>query len=566
MRYALPPDNPDYRETAPPLAGTLIDGDIPEQDVIFDPADGHTHNGTDSRQVDHDDLANVSEDQHHTKQHNLWDSAHHGDVTGTPANGDLVYRNSSWQLLPKSTNGFFLWLASGLPAWIQLAFSHITGTISDAQHGALTTSSTHALGGDASGTTAAVTVNKIKGLTVATPAAGDDGQYLRYNHATGYTWETPADTTGSDGSDHNLFSHADTTGSPAEGDLIYRNASSQWTRRAIGSAGAFLRVVSGLPAWATAAFSDLTGAISDAQHGALSTSSSHSMAGDVSGTTAAAVVDKIKGLAVTAPAAGDDGQFLRYNHATGYTWETPTDSTGSNGSDHDLFSHADTTGTPATGDVIYRNGSSQWTKLAAGAAGTFLTMGATVPAWGNLSAIATGDVAYTANAGKVTAIQNVAIPAPTSAEDEKAVVYDHGTTAFVYRNRDCELSGGWSRNNLGTNAGAIMSRVGGGGNNLNAPWIPHRAGVITGLSVATDGDIGGVGDLYTIGLWINGSNTLAALVLTGTAGTDVSAYTTTGGGALPVTFAAGDQVELRDGETGTLAAVGAQAQIFGYFT
>jgi len=351
---------PSQSRPSPPLqAGGLTD----ESEINFDPTDGHNHDGSGSAPVDHDSLTNVSEDQHHDKQHNLWDSAHHGDVTGTPANGDIPYRDTTWKRLPKSTNGFFLWLASGLPAWVQLAFSHITGAITDAQHGALTTSSTHGLGGDASGTTAAVTVDKIKGVTAPTPVSGDDeklfvydhgttawvlralagdvsggaaavsvdkvkgksvttpvdpthtGQYLKFD-GTGLTWDDPPGDggTGSDGSDHNLFDHADTTGTPAEGDLIYRNGSSQWARRAIGSAGAFLRVVAGLPAWASAAFSDLTGAITDAQHGALTTSSTHGLGGDASGTTAAVAVNKGKGITFPAPGAGDNAKVLQYDH------------------------------------------------------------------------------------------------------------------------------------------------------------------------------------------------------------------------------------------------------------
>ena len=46
------------------------------------------------------------------------------------------------------------------------------------------------ISGDASGTNLATTVTKLFNLTIATPAAGDDAQFLRYNHATGYSWET----------------------------------------------------------------------------------------------------------------------------------------------------------------------------------------------------------------------------------------------------------------------------------------------------------------------------------------------------------------------------------------
>jgi len=344
-----------------------------ESEVEFDPVEGHNHDGVGSRAISHNDLdpASVTADQHHTKQHNLWDNQHHADVTGTPATGDLMYRNSTWQRLaigasnavlrvvsglpswqsfghtllgsdhsdttgsPSSgdvlyrngssqwtrlaigSSGRFLRVVSGFPSWVTAALSELTGTISDGQHGALSTSSSHSMGGDCSGTTATATVDKVKGKSVSTPAApADTGKYLKFD-GSGLAWDSPL----SGGSpSHNLLSstHPDTvSASPSTGDMVYANATPAWTKLAIGSAGRFLRVVSGIPAWATAAFSDLTGAISDAQHGSLSTSSSHSVGGDLSGTTANAVVAKIQGKTTPVPGAGDNGRLLKYDHASG---------------------------------------------------------------------------------------------------------------------------------------------------------------------------------------------------------------------------------------------------------
>lgn len=67
------------------------------------------------------------------------------------------------------------------------------------------------------------------------------------------------------GTAHNILSatHTDTTGagSEATGDILYRNASSQWTRRAIGSAGQVLKAAGTplLPTWGTVDWSELTG-------------------------------------------------------------------------------------------------------------------------------------------------------------------------------------------------------------------------------------------------------------------------------------------------------------------
>lgn len=55
----------------------------------------------------------------------------------------------------------------------------------------------------------------------------------------------------------------DTTGTPATGDLIYRNGSSQWALRNIGSAGQFLGVSGGLPTWASIAHNLLSATHTD---------------------------------------------------------------------------------------------------------------------------------------------------------------------------------------------------------------------------------------------------------------------------------------------------------------
>ncbi len=51
--------------------------------------------------------------------HSLFDSSVHTDVDGTPASGDIIYRNGSskWANLTKGTDGQVLTLAGGLPSW-----------------------------------------------------------------------------------------------------------------------------------------------------------------------------------------------------------------------------------------------------------------------------------------------------------------------------------------------------------------------------------------------------------------------------------------------------------------
>lgn len=87
---------------------------------------------------------------------------------------------------------------------------------------------------------------------------------------------------------------------------------------------------------------------------------------------------RIWGLNIAIPAAGDDGQFLRYNHATGYSWEGMTLTSA-------LLSatHTDTTAAAVSrGALITGQGASPaWTLLAKGTAGQLLTMGADEPGW-----------------------------------------------------------------------------------------------------------------------------------------------------------------------------------------
>ena len=89
-------------------------------------------------------------------------------------------------------------------------------------------------------------------------------------------------------STHNLLSatHTDSVAASATaGDLIVGNATPAWARLALGSANYVLKVVAGAIAWAQVAFSEITGTISDAQHGARTLANAHTHA-DLSTVTA----------------------------------------------------------------------------------------------------------------------------------------------------------------------------------------------------------------------------------------------------------------------------------------
>ena len=92
---------------------------ISEFQVIFDTG-GHDHDGIESATVDHADLTNVSENQHHSRLHTVLNSSDHSDtLTGTVVAGDLVIGNATpkWARLAIGSSGQVLTVSGGLPAW-----------------------------------------------------------------------------------------------------------------------------------------------------------------------------------------------------------------------------------------------------------------------------------------------------------------------------------------------------------------------------------------------------------------------------------------------------------------
>ncbi len=83
------------------------------------------------------------------------------------------------------------------------------------------------------------------------------------------------------------------------------------------------------------------------------------------------------------------------NCTTGLTYATASNTFGcsSTGTTHDLLSatHADTlAASPVAGDLITASGAAQWSRLAIGAAGTFLSSSGTAATWTTTSTIAVG--------------------------------------------------------------------------------------------------------------------------------------------------------------------------------
>lgn len=114
--------------------------------------------------------------------HEVLNNAYHVDASGeTPVAQDLIVRNASglWARLAVGTTGYVLKVVAGAVAWAQVAFSELTGTISAAQHGALTGAvATHemgATGGDVSGTSDDAEVMSLRncGVQLPDPGAGN---------------------------------------------------------------------------------------------------------------------------------------------------------------------------------------------------------------------------------------------------------------------------------------------------------------------------------------------------------------------------------------------------------
>jgi hypothetical protein len=190
----------------------------------------------------------------------------------------------------------------------------------------------------------------------------------------------------------------------------------------------------------------------------------------------------------------------------------------------------------------YDAGGSGWTRCAAGVVGD-----------GDV----TGDLSVNNVVGR---IRGKSVPAPGAGEDLKGLSYDHGGSQCHWWSREFPVSE-WSRQNI-QNAGAAaeMPRVGGAGANIPAPWIPHRAGYLTGISVGLDGGIGGSGmRWYTVEIYKNGVATGISATITGGAGTEKKRGAAAGS---PVAFAAEDELTVYDTRSGTVAARGSQAQLF----
>ena len=157
--------------------------------------------------------------------HVLLSATHTDTLADTVIAGDILYGNATpkWARLAKGSDGNFLKLASGYPAW---SVHGLTYTDVGAQQ-------THA------------NLTSLAGLTYVSAS------FVKMTGANTFTLDTNTYLTAVTA--HNILSatHGDTlTASCVAGDVIFANATPKWTRLPKGSDGDVLTLASGLPSWA----------------------------------------------------------------------------------------------------------------------------------------------------------------------------------------------------------------------------------------------------------------------------------------------------------------------------
>lgn len=247
--------------------------------------------------------------------------------------------------------------------------------------------------GDVTGTigsTGSTTVEKIRGKSIAAPAAGDDGKAITYNHAGGaLAWTT-------------LYSNPLTT----RGDLLTRDASTQ-VRLPIGSANKVLKTDGTDPSWATitslldALFSSTQGAIlfrgSAAWEALAIGTSGHFLKSNGAGADPSWAAGGGGGSTSPLTTKGDlwgfntvddripvgtNGKVLTADstNALGVSWQTPA-SAGTNAL-LDGSAHSDTAAQSVSrGSIVYGNSTPKWDELVIGGAGKVLKSDGTDLAW-----------------------------------------------------------------------------------------------------------------------------------------------------------------------------------------
>jgi hypothetical protein len=321
------------------------------------------------------------------------------------------------------------------------------------------------MGGDLSGLSGNATVIKIQNKSIPSPGAGEDLKFVQYNDSTGQ-FQYATSSTGS------VAMGGDVTGNSATCTVI------QIRNKLIPAplAGDDLKFVQ---------YNNSSGQFQYA----ASTTSSVTMGGDVTGASNTSTVEKIRGKNVPAPGAGEDEKMLVYdNDITAFKYVAQVtavtmggDVTGSSASAIVAKIEGKPIPTPGVGDdlkfIQYNNTSGEFQY--ASPAGGAVTMG--------------GDVTGSSASCTVAKIEGKSIPTPGAGDDLKFIQYNNTSGAFQYA-----TAGGGSGNATSNGAFSTRPAAGTSGNlflpsdgysierDTGAIWVPW--GPIYSFTPPVNGD------------------------------------------------------------------------------
>lgn len=278
------------------------------------------------------------------------------------------------------------------------------------------------------------------------------------------------------------------------------------------------------------------------------------LGGDATGPSGSNTVGKVQGVAVPAPIAGNNGQFLQYN-STGptYVWATPNPTLG-----------GDVTGAASANTVGKLQGKSVPVPALANDQ-QYLRWNNTTgafeygtPAAGSVTLA--GDASGPSGSNTVGKIQNKTVPAPALANDGQYLRWNNTSGAYEYgvpvTGSGYSIIDGWLNNNLSTTP-TTLTQMGRQVGILGV--VMPRAGTIIGCFITTVGGVGG--NVYHIEVYKNGVDAN----LGANCGNNASSGYTGNGS---VAFAAGDILSLYHYQNvgGTLATTQGECGILVQFS
>ena len=350
-----------------------------------------------------------------------------GTGFATYATGDLVYASATNTLskLTAGTNGYYLSLSSGVPAWTALptnvsSFSAgSTGfTPGTATNGVVTLAgtlnATHGGTGLASYTTGDLVYSPSTN-TLGTLALGSNGNYLSVSGGvpvwiappttvttfsggtTGFTPSTAASGVVTLAGTLNAVNGGTGRSTYARGDILFSSASNTLTTLAATTDGYVLSLSSGIPAWVPAPASGVT-----------------TFSAGTTGFTPSTATNGAVTLA---------GTLNAVNGGTGLT-------------------------TYATGDIIYASASNTLAKLTAGTNGYVLSMSGGVPTWASVAGTGTvtsvgvsgGTTGLTTSGGPVTNSGTITLAGTLNAVNGGTGLATYATGDILYASATNTLS------------------------------------------------------------------------------------------------------------------------------